>query len=72
MKVLALNPPLVQGFHRSDRCADISRGRVQRHPDYMLLAVAVLENAGHEVGLLTGLLKVMIDVTLNGSWRVLP
>ncbi|MBI5178290.1 MAG: radical SAM protein [Nitrospinae bacterium] len=49
MKVYVLNPPYVDDFCRSARWAAKSRGRVQRHPEYLLTAVAVLEQAGHEV-----------------------
>lgn len=49
-----LNPPYVDGFCRSARWATKSRGRVQRHPDWMLIATAVLEQAGHEVRFVDG------------------
>lgn len=52
--VLVLNPPWVPGFCRSARWACRSRGRVQRHPDWLLIAVAVLEEAGHEVTFIDG------------------
>ena len=48
-RVAVLNPPYFPGFVRSARWAARSRGRVQRHPDYLLIAVAVLEQDGHEV-----------------------
>lgn len=54
MKVLVLNPPFVSGFCRSARWAAKSRGRVQRHPDWLLTAVAVLERGGHEVAFVDG------------------
>jgi radical SAM superfamily enzyme YgiQ (UPF0313 family) len=54
MKIFVLNPPYVDDFCRSARWAAKSRGRVQRHPDYLLIAVAVLEAAGHKVGFLDG------------------
>ncbi|MBI5014205.1 MAG: radical SAM protein [Deltaproteobacteria bacterium] len=54
MRILALNPPFVPGFCRSARWAAKSRGRVQRHPDWFLIAVAVLERAGHEVRFVDG------------------
>jgi len=53
-KVLMLNPPWVPGFTRSARWACRSRGRVQRHPDWMLVATAVLTEAGHEVKFVDG------------------
>ncbi len=49
MKVLVLNPFYGEDFCRSARWAAKSRGRVQRHPDWLLTAVAVLERGGHEV-----------------------
>lgn len=54
MKVLMLNPPYVEGFCRSARWAAKSRGRVQRHPDWMLIATAVLEKSGHIVKFIDG------------------
>ena len=50
-RVLFVNPAFygVKNFCRSARWFAISRGRVQRHPDYYLISVAVLEKAGHEV-----------------------
>ena len=52
--VFVLNPPVVRDFCRSARWAARSRGRVQRHPDWLLTAVAVLEKAGFEVDFLDG------------------
>lgn len=49
MRVMFINPTYVKDFCRSARWAARSRGRVQRHPDWMLIAVAVLERLGHEV-----------------------
>lgn len=54
MRVLMLNPPYFPDFVRSARWAARSRGRVQRHPDYMLVAAAVLERSGHEILFLDG------------------
>lgn len=48
-EVLLLNPPYVDDFVRSARWDARSRGRVQRHPDYLAIAAAVLEQAGHDV-----------------------
>ena len=55
-KVFVLNPPWpeVADFCRSARWAARSRGRVQRHPDWLLTAVAVLEGDGHDVRFLDG------------------
>ena len=52
--IFVLNPPVVQNFCRSARWAARSRGRVQRHPDWLLTAVAVLEEAGFRVDFLDG------------------
>lgn len=49
MKVFVLNPSFGDDFCRSARWAAKSRGRVQRHPDWILTAVAVLERDGHDV-----------------------
>jgi len=54
MKVFMLNPPYGKDFCRSARWYAKSRGRVQRHPDWMLMAAAVLEEAGNQVGFLDG------------------
>lgn len=54
MKILMLNPPYLEDFCRSARWAAISRGRVQRHPDWMLIAAAVLEKAGNIVKFVDG------------------
>lgn len=47
LKILILNPPFVDDFCRSARWAAKSRGRVQRHPDWLLVAAAVLEKENH-------------------------
>jgi anaerobic magnesium-protoporphyrin IX monomethyl ester cyclase len=52
--VFVLNPPVAKDFCRSARWAARSRGRVQRHPDWLLTAVAVLEQAGLDVAFLDG------------------
>lgn len=49
-----LNPPYGKDFCRSARWAAKSRGRVQRHPDWMLIATSVLEKAGHDVKFIDG------------------
>jgi anaerobic magnesium-protoporphyrin IX monomethyl ester cyclase len=52
MKIILLNPSYGKNFVRSARWAARSRGRVQRHQDYLAIATAVLENEGHNVKLL--------------------
>ncbi len=49
MRVAILNPMFGPGFTKSARWFARSRGRVQRHPDYLCIAAAVLEQAGHEI-----------------------
>ncbi|MBX3180180.1 MAG: radical SAM protein [Candidatus Hydrogenedentes bacterium] len=49
MRVAVLNPMFGKDFTKSARWFARSRGRVQRHPDYLATAAAVLEQAGHEV-----------------------
>jgi len=52
--MLFFSPPFVDGFTRNARWAAKSRGRVQRHPDYLLTAAAVVEQAGHNVSYIEG------------------
>ncbi|MBF0485167.1 MAG: radical SAM protein [Candidatus Omnitrophica bacterium] len=49
MKIAILNPSFGENFVRVARWAAKSRGRVQRHPDYLLTAAQILINAGHDV-----------------------
>ena len=54
MKVLFLNPAYGKGFVKSARSFGRAKGRVQRHPDYLCQATAVLEQAGHTCMLVDG------------------
>ncbi|MBP9853254.1 MAG: radical SAM protein [Candidatus Omnitrophica bacterium] len=49
MKITILNPSFGDDFVRVARWAAKSRGRVQRHPEYLLTAAQVLIDAGHDV-----------------------
>ncbi|MFP4473248.1 MAG: B12-binding domain-containing radical SAM protein [Candidatus Omnitrophota bacterium] len=49
MRILFLNPSFGENFVRVARWAAKSRGRVQRHPEYLLTAAQYLIDAGHEV-----------------------
>ena len=49
MRIAVLNPTYGHNFVRVARWAAKSRGRVQRHPEYLLTAIQVLLDAGHEV-----------------------
>ncbi len=59
MRVAVLNPMFGKDFTKSARWFARSRGRVQRHPDYLATAVAVLEAAGHELFFLDAQAKNM-------------
>ena len=62
MRIFIVNPAFGQGFVKSARWFAKSRGRVQRHPDYLARATAVLEQAGHECVMLDAAAK---DLPLN-------
>ncbi len=49
MRVCILNPSFGDNFVRVARWAAKSRGRVQRHPEYLLTAAQVLLDCGHQV-----------------------
>ncbi len=49
MRVAILNPSFGNDFVRVARWAAKSRGRVQRHPEYLLTTAQVLLDAGHDV-----------------------
>ncbi len=49
MRVAILNPMFGQDFTKSARWFARSRGRVQRHPDYLAYMAAVVEEAGHAI-----------------------
>ncbi|HEO71917.1 MAG TPA: radical SAM protein, partial [Candidatus Hydrogenedentes bacterium] len=49
MRVAFLNPMFGKDFTKSARWFARSRGRVQRHPDYLCTAAATVRAAGHEV-----------------------
>lgn len=57
MKVLILNPAYGEGFTKSARWFAKSRGRVQRHPDQLCYAIAVVEEAGHKCHFVDGAAK---------------
>jgi radical SAM superfamily enzyme YgiQ (UPF0313 family) len=59
MRVAFLNPMFGKDFTKSARWFARSRGRVQRHPDYMAMAAAVVEQAGHEIFFLDSQAKNM-------------
>ncbi|MBF0479766.1 MAG: radical SAM protein [Candidatus Omnitrophica bacterium] len=49
MNITILNPSFGENFVRVARWAAKSRGRVQRHPEYLLIAAQVLLDKGHNV-----------------------
>ncbi len=64
MRILYLNPAYGSGFCKSARWFAKSRGRVQRHPDYLCQSIAVLEAAGHECKFFDGAAK---DISLDDT-----
>jgi len=54
MKIMFLNPAFGHGFCKSARWFAKSRGRVQRHPDYLCQAIAVAEAAKHKCCFIDG------------------
>jgi len=56
-KILILNPSFGTDFVKSARWYAKSRGRVQRHPDYLAQATAVLEQAGNSCKFIDGAAK---------------
>lgn len=59
MRILVVNPSYGKDFVRSQRWPARSRGRVQRHPDYLAIAIAVLERDGHQCKLVDAAAKNM-------------
>ncbi|HLD70012.1 MAG TPA: B12-binding domain-containing radical SAM protein, partial [Candidatus Omnitrophota bacterium] len=49
MKILILNPSFGEDFVRVARWSAKSRGRVQRHPEFLLIAAQILIDQGHDV-----------------------
>src|SRR3989338_2908064 len=49
MRVAILNPSFGDDFVRVARWSAKSRGRVQRHPEYLLTAAQILLDRGHDV-----------------------
>ena len=73
MRIFIANPSYGENFVRSARWAARSRGRVQRHPDYMLIAAAVLEAKGHEVKFLdSAALNIDLESTVKIAEQFRP
>ena len=49
MRITILNPSFGEDFVRVARWSAKSRGRVQRHPEYLLIAAQILIDDGHDV-----------------------
>ena len=69
MRVYFLNPSYLPGFCKSARWFAKSRGRVQRHPDYLCEAIAVAERDGHECRFLDAAAKDVPHEQLARSAR---
>ena len=66
MRVFFLNPSWGKDWCRSARWAAKSRGRVQRHPDWLLIALAVVEQDGHTCKFLdAAALNIEKEETIN-------
>ena len=59
MRVAFVNSMFGQDFTKSARWFARSRGRVQRHPDYLCTAAAVVEQAGHTITVIDAQAKNM-------------
>ena len=57
MRILFLNPSYGKGFCKTARWFAKSRAREQRHPDYLCMAIAVLERDGHVCKFVDGAAK---------------
>jgi len=67
MNVAILNPSFGDNFVRVARWAAKSRGRVQRHPEYLLTAAQVLLDKGHEVIFVEAAAR---NFTPEESWKI--
>jgi len=67
MKTLLLNPAYGDDFVKSARWFAKSRGRVQRHPEYLAQATAVLERSGHVTLLVDGAAK---NLSMTATERI--
>ncbi len=62
MKITILNPSYGDDFVRVARWAAKSRGRVQRHPEYLLIAAQVLLDAGHDVQFIEAAARNLVPI----------
>lgn len=69
MRVAFLNPMFARDFTKSARWFARSRGRVQRHPDYLCIAAGTVRDAGHEIFLLDAQAKNMSVHEMAGRVR---
>ncbi len=72
MRVAILNPMFGRDFTKSARWFARSRGRVQRHPDYLAYCAGVVEAAGHNILFVDNQAKnlpseVFVDDLKNGN-----
>lgn len=73
MRILVLNPAYGYGFCKSARWFAKSRGRVQRHPDYLCTAIAVLEEAGNNCKFIDGAARdISFEETRQEVRRYIP
>ena len=68
MKVAILNPTYGNNFVRVARWSARSRGRVQRHPEYLLTAAQVLLDRGHDVIFVEAAAR---NLSIEESYRII-
>ena len=69
MNVAILNPSFGDDFVRVARWAAKSRGRVQRHPEYLLTAAQVLLDQGHDTLFVEAAARTAGSRLISSSWR---
>lgn len=57
MKILALNPPFLEGYTRQSRSPSVAQGGTFYYPYYLAYAVGTLESAGFDTILLDAVAK---------------
>lgn len=68
MRIAILNPSFGDNFVRVARWAARSRGRVQRHPEYLLTAAQVLLDRGHSVAFVEAAAR---NMTPDESFKII-
>ena len=69
MRILFLNPSYGKGFCKTARWFAKSRAREQRHPDYICIAIAVLERDGHVCKFIDGAARDLSFLDTRTAFR---